>query len=57
MNSESNDSDDNPLALALRSIHFLPVLQTLFAYADFCLICSFGEEATPLCSILYSLLL
>ena len=48
MNSESNDSDNNPLALALRSLHFLPVLQTRFAYADFFLICSFGEEATLL---------
>ena len=34
VNSESNDSDDNPLALALRSLHFLPVLQALFVYTD-----------------------
>ena len=31
VNSENEESDDDPLALALRSLHFLSASQTLFA--------------------------
>ena len=48
VNSEDNDSDGDPLALALRSLRFLSASKTI----RFILVYSFSDEATPLCSIL-----
>ena len=45
MNSVGNHSDDNPLAFALHSLHFLSAIQIIFAsYRT-----NFSDETTPLC--------
>ena len=46
VNSENEDTDGDPLVLALRSLRFRSASQTL------CFICSPSDGATPLRSIL-----